>query len=121
MYSLKYTERTFGVQSWREITSGGTRTKWLNTTAVILYEITDISQENVASVLRDEKLANKITQQEARDTALLSAVSRCFYRIYWSQFQVGNEWPREGALGPDVYSTSNRNEYKKQNNYVSGE
>jgi hypothetical protein len=34
MYNLHYVPTTLGVQSWREIISGGTRTKRLNTTGL---------------------------------------------------------------------------------------
>jgi hypothetical protein len=42
MYNLNYTPTTLGVQSWREIISGGTRTKKLNTTGLKHNAITKV-------------------------------------------------------------------------------
>jgi hypothetical protein len=37
MYNLNYTPTILGVQSWKEIISGGTRTKKLNTSGIDFY------------------------------------------------------------------------------------
>jgi hypothetical protein len=86
-----------------------------------LSKYTDISNFNMLIIFMDVKQGGRVTHGSVVVKALCWKQEGRGFKTRWSEWMFSIYLILPTALGPEVYSASNRNEYQKKKNNVSRE